>query len=232
MSGFKAVIVLFFITVPISVMAQTLPTPEMTESTNQFVSNSLRGKHRVDLSIGLLSEMSATNEVSTGTLTTRSKGNGSIGSIGYTYWLEDDLAINFSVGVIDADATTSVGGSGVSAESAVVVPVLFGVKYQPFRLTASEVLRPYVSVSVGPFFGFASDVRTGVATGTKSFSETALGSRLGVGIDVSLSKIFTLGVGAGYLFVTDFDNRIGSEKNYSGPEFSLSLGMVFGKGKN
>lgn len=63
-------------------------------------------------------------------------------------------------------------------------------------------------------------------------SETALGSRLAVGVDLSLFRWFKLGFAGGYHFVTDFENRIGSEKNYSGPEFSLSLGIVFGKGKN
>jgi len=66
---------------------------------------------------------------------------------------------------------------------------------------------------------------------SESYSETALGSRLGVSMDLLLGKWFTLGVGAGYYLVTDFERPIGSEKNYSSPEFSLSFGMIFGKGK-
>lgn len=228
----KAVVVIFLATFSIPVMAQTLPTPEKAGSTGQVVSNSLRGKHCIELDIGLLSEMSATSEVSAGGVTTRSEGNGLIGSIAYTYWLERNLGINFSVGALDADATTSVSGSGVFVESAAVVPVLFGLKYQPFRLTVNDVLRPYLSASVGPYFGFASNVRTGVTTATESFSETALGSHLGAGLDWSLSKLFTLGLEAGYRLVADFGNRIGSEKNYSSPEFSLSFGIVFGRGKD
>ena len=71
----------------------------------------------------------------------------------------------------------------------------------------------------------------GATTAVESVSETALGSRLAIGLDISLSRLFRVGFGAGYRLVTDFENRIGSEKNHSSPEFSLSFGIVFGKGK-
>jgi hypothetical protein len=62
----------------------------------------------------------------------------------------------------------------------------------------------------------------------ESYSETAIGSRLGIGLDLILAKRFTLGAGLGYHFVSDFEKRIGSEENHSSPEFSLSFGIVFG----
>ena len=232
MSLFKTVIVILLMIFPISVMGQTLPTPQETESADRPVSNSLRGKHCIEVTAGLLSEISATHEVSAGGVTTKSEADGFIGSIGYTYWLEDDWAINVSVGISDADATVSTGSSGTSVIAAEVMPILFGVKYQPSELIADDFVKPYVSVSVGPYLGFSSEVRTGVTTVVEARSEAALGSRLAVGIDLSLTKWFKLGFAGGYHFVTDFENRIGSEKNYSSPEFSLSFGIVFGKGKN
>lgn len=231
MSLFKTVVVISLMAFPISVMGQTLLTPEETESAERSASNSLRGKHGIELTAGLLSEISATQEVSAGGVTTKSKADGLIGSIGYTYWFENDWGITFSVGVSDADATTSVSDAGTSVISAVVVPMLFGVKYQPSGLLNSDAVRPYVSASVGPYSGFSSEVRTGVTTVVEARSETALGSRLAIGIDVSLSRLFRVGFAGGYRFVTDFEHRIGSEKNYSSPEFSLSFGIVFGKGK-
>jgi len=231
MSLFKTVIVILLMIFPISVMGQTLPTPQETESADRPVSNSLRGKHCIEVTAGLLSEISATHEVSAGGVTTKSEADGFIGSIGYTYWLEDDWAINVSVGISDADATVSTGSSGTSVIAAEVMPILFGVKYQPSELIADDFVKPYVSVSVGPYLGFSSEVRTGVTTVVEARSEAALGSRLAVGIDLSLTKWFKLGFAGGYHFVTDFENRIGSEKNYSSPEISMSLGIVFGKGK-
>jgi hypothetical protein len=231
MSLLKAVMVILLLTFPISVMGQTLPTPEHRESAGRSSSNSLRGKHCVEVTAGLLSEISATHEVSAGGVTTKSEADGFIGSIGYTYWVENDWGITFSAGVSDVDATVSTSGSGTFVESATVGPVLFGVKYQPSGLIDSDVMRPYASVSAGPYLGFSSEVRTGVTTIVEARSEAALGSRLAGGVDLSLTRWFRVGFAGGYHFVTDFENRIGSIRNCSGPEFSLSFGIVFGKGK-
>ncbi len=48
------------------------------------------------------------------------------------------------------------------------------------------------------------------------------------GMDVFFGKIFSFGVGFGYHLVTDFEKRIGTETNYSTPEFSLAFGISFG----
>jgi len=231
MSIFRAVIAIILITFPVSVAAQTLTLAEKTETTSPSVSNSLRGKHGIELSIGLLSEISASSEVSAGNVTTKSEANGLMGSIAYNYWLENDLAINVLVGLLDVDATSTVDGSDTFVEFSSVSPMLFGVQFQPFGQAVSDVLRPYFSASVGPYFGHSSNVRTGVNTETESYTETALGSRFGAGADLSLSRLFTLGVGLGYHLVNDFNKRIGAKKNYSSPDFSLSLGIVFGRGK-
>ncbi|KPL03980.1 MAG: hypothetical protein AMJ90_02385 [candidate division Zixibacteria bacterium SM23_73_2] len=232
MSMFKVVSVILLMIFPFSVTAQTLPAAEKKEFASQSISNSMRGKHGTALNAGILGGVTVANEVSVGGVTNSVEERGFLGSIAYTYWIENDLAVNFSLGLFSMDVTNSVQGSEVSTETATVVPLLFGVKYQPFKLTDSDVLRPYVLASVGPFFGSATINRVGAnIVESESYSETALGSRLAVGIDLSLSKLFTLGAGAGYYLVTDFKKRIGSEKNYSSPEFSLSFGIVFGRGK-
>jgi hypothetical protein len=191
----------------------------------------LRGKHGIGIGVGLLSEMAVTNEISTGGVTTESSMSGLAGFIEYAYWIEDNMAFNFGVGAIGADARTSTGVSGVTTETAVVVPMLFGVKYQPFQFSASNAMRPYLTVAVGPCFGFASNVKVGLTTGTETYSETALGARLYAGLDLSITSFFLFGFGGGYYLATDFKNRIGAKKNYSSPIFSLSFGFVFGKGK-
>jgi hypothetical protein len=218
MTLFKAGVMCLLMTFPISVGAQTETSPEKT----------LPGRHRVELVMGFLSGVSASNEVSAGGVTTKSDADGLVGSIAYTYYFNRDFGFNVSAGLLSANATTSVSGSGATVESASVVLLLFGVKYQPPKLALNNVLRPYASASVGPYFGSASNVRAGVTTSAESYSETALGLRLGIGMDALLGKFITIGVGIGYHVVTDFENRIGSEKNYSGPEFALSFGVIFG----
>lgn len=230
-SMFRAVAVISLMILSISLMGQTLSAPEAVASADRPASNSLRGKHCIEITAGLLSEMSATQEVSVGNVTAKSEADGFLGSIGYTYWVENDWGITFSAGVSDVDATVSASGSVTFTQSATVVPVLFGVKYQPSELIDSDVVRPYASVSVGPYFGSSSTVRTGVTTIVENRSEAAIGSRLAVGVDLRLSRLFKLGVAGGYHLVADFPNRIGSLKNCSSPEISMSLGIVFGKGK-
>ena len=226
MSMFKIITVILLMIFPLSVMAQTLPSAEKKEFSDQSISNSLRGKHSISLSAGILGGVTVENEVSPNGEITSVVGEEFLGSIGYTYWLENDLATKFCIGLLSLDVTNSVQGSEVSTETATVVPLLFGIKYQPFRLTESDVLKPYVTASVGPFFGSETMNRAGVNTETEVYSETAIGSHLGAGVDLLLSKWFTLGVGGGYYFVSDFERPNGSEKNYSGPEYSLSFGSV------
>jgi outer membrane protein W len=242
MSTFKAVIAIPLLAVPLALTAQTVPQPNETSSLNQPAARSLRGKHRIELGVGLMTELSASNQVSIGGVTTRNDATGIGGSLAYTHWLRDAWAINLSVGVVDADATVSVSGLGTSVESATVIPLLFGVRYQPIGLTAGDTFRPYVAASVGPYFGSVSGVTTGLIASTvshsistaetfasvSSYTETALGSRLGVGADILLGRRFTLGFGVGYCLVTDFENRIGSETNYSGPDLGLSFGILLG----
>lgn len=57
----------------------------------------------------------------------------------------------------------------------------------------------------------------------------AVGSPAGLGMELSLSRRFTLGLAVGYRLVSDSERRIGSETNHSSPEFSLSLGVLIGR---
>ena len=190
----------------------------------------LKGKHGIELQVGLLGSTKASTDISIGGVTTSSTASGFLGAIGYSYWVEDHLAVTVSVGASDASAETSAGVGGVTVETGTIVPLLFGVKYQPFRMTSDDDLRPYIVAAVGPYLGFASNVYTGTTTATEALSESALGSRLGVGLDLSISRSLILGAGVGYRFVADFKNRIGSETNYSGADFIVTFGVVFGGG--
>ena len=240
MSLFRVALVLPLLAVPFALPAQTVSQSDAT-------ARSLHGKHRIEVGVGFMTELSASNQVSFGGATTRNEATGIGGSLAYTRWLRDAWALNFSVGMVDADASVSVSGLATSIVSAAVIPLLLGIRYQPVGVTTGDTFRPYVSASVGPFVGTASNVQTSLgfslppgsssisaaetAASVTSYTEAALGSRIGVGADVLLGRRFTLGFGVGYCLVTDFDRRIGSETNYSGPDVTLSFGIVFGEGR-
>lgn len=221
MSVFKTGLLFMLMALPSSAGAQAGITSDNWE-------HSLQGKHRIELSVGFLSEVSVATEVTSGGVTIKSEASGVAAWIAYTYYFGNDFGVFTRLGVLDADAKTTVTGSTTIVESASVAPLLFGVKYEPSSLSFNADLRPYASLSIGPYIGSASNVRTGATTSTQSFTETALGSRIAVGIDVFIGRFITLDVGAGYHLVSDFKNRIGSEKNYSSPEFFLSFGVIFG----
>jgi len=204
---------------------------EKAEAVGRSSVNLIRGKHAIELGFGLLSEFRSTTVVSAGNTTTETEANGFIGSIAYTYWLEEQVGFHITSGSLDIDVTTTGDGSRTFTEAWTVVPVLLGVKILPFPSSIGNAMRPYLSASAGPYIGFSANARSGVHAREESYSESVLGSRLGAGVDLSISRLFTIGVGAGYHFVEDFDRRIGAEKDYSGPDFTLSFGIVFGRGR-
>ena len=190
------------------------------------------GRHGIELGIGLLDNTKGEVSVTGAGTTTSTTGTGVGGAFSYTYWLADNLGLAAQVGVVDVDASISVAGTHSDIRSATVVPLLFGVKYQPFRFKGAGRLRPWLSAAIGPYIGTASAISSGVGNASvSSHTEAAFGGRGGVGLDVQLSRLVVLGAGGGYRLMTDFDQRIGAERNYSGMEFTLSIGLLLGSGR-
>lgn len=201
------------------------------ETLDSHSSYSLSGKHNIRVGIGFLSDVGVRNEVSPSGVANSVGSDGFLGSVTYNYWTRQNIAVSISSGMLSSKVSNSVTISGTLNEVSSVVPILFGIKYQPFKLADDDILRPYILASFGPFISSSVKSQTGLNTENSVFSETALGAHLGVAFDWSISKIFVLGVGAGHYFVSDFENSIGGENNYSSPEFSLSIGILLGKGR-
>jgi len=223
----------FIITLIICITSSPIfVTAQQSTNLEKSTVTSLQGKNSIAVSIGLLIQVNSTNEATLNGIDSNNRVDGTAGSLTYTYWLQPDWAINFSIGILGAEANASVTGSEFSAETGSVIPILFGVRYQPSGLALSHSLRPYLSGAVGPYWGFATKNNTRPFLTNKTISETALGLRVAAGMDWFFSRLFSIGVNAGYHFVSDFEQPVGSQKNYSGPEFSLNFGIIFGKGTN
>jgi hypothetical protein len=52
--------------------------------------------------------------------------------------------------------------------------------------------------------------------------------RIPIGVEFRLGNRVMLGLGGGYAFMTDFSDPIGGEKNHSGGDFGLTVGILFG----
>jgi hypothetical protein len=122
-------------------------------------------------------------------------------------------------------------GPAVASRVSGIVSVRLGVqKTIPASLLATPV-RPYLSCAVGALIGF--DTHSFVGGGEVSSNNTTMGAfgvTPGLGVDFVISRRIALGARMGYNFVTDFDEPLAGKTNYSGWEFTLSVGWLWGKG--
>jgi len=98
-------------------------------------------------------------------------------------------------------------------------------------LAISPSLRPYGSVAIGPWLRSATNSHVGTNVESKTVSESVLGLRVQAGVDMFFAKRFKAGIVLGYDLVSDFDEQIGSHRNYSGLLFSAGLGILLGAGR-
>jgi hypothetical protein len=188
-------------------------------------SNTLKGRSTVELSIGLWHESRVGNELSTGGILSTAKTSGFLGGLSYAYWVKEDLSVGISAGALAGEATSEVSTRGISQRTSAVLPVLLGLRYYVGESSIDAPVRPFLSAGLGPFIGVEAKNEL---FSQESHSETALGTRLGGGIDFLLGQSFKLGATVGYDLMTDFSTPIGARKNYNGPDFSLGVGFLFG----
>jgi outer membrane protein W len=192
---------------------------------------SLEKRHQIGLRLGMWSQVtSVRTEISTEGVSTSVGGSGFLGELMYGNWLQEDLALDISIGSMATDVETQSGVSGVSSETDVIGRIHLGLKYYPFRSTLNSSTRPFVGAGVGPVIGTQTKQEVGRVVVTESRTEAAIGGQIGVGVDFVLGRHFMIGLAAYYNLMTDFKEPIGGSENYSGPEFCIGFGYLFGKG--
>lgn len=189
---------------------------------------SLTHRSSIEISIGIWNESSAGNQISTNGIVSNAKTNGLAGELSYTYWPQENLALNMSAGIISAEATSGFSGTnilGPTQRASTVMPILCGVKYYFLEPAPSSFARLYLSGAIGPTLGFEAKNSVNVQ---EAHSESALGGRFGVGVDVLWGQNFKVGLNAGYFLMTDFKESVGARTNYNGPAFAFNFGFIFG----
>jgi hypothetical protein len=189
----------------------------------------LRGRHGLMIHAGLLHRSSATSSISAGEVNSETHVNGFSGSFSYSYWAQEDWSVGLSAGAIDVQTDQAVTVGTASTRSAGVVPILFDVSWAPRSLAIGPSLRPSVSVAVGPYVGFTTNESVTNVVVQETIVESTIGVRARAGLSAIFGSWFMTGVEAGYHFVSAFDEPIGSEKDYSGPEFSIGFGVLLGR---
>jgi len=191
----------------------------------------LEGRHNIQLNLGLSNNFGVHNEVGPGSVTNSVKMEGFVGSIGYYYWINQYFSVGVNIGVMGSEVITSTNFTGEYTQTSSVVPILFGFKVHPVTMTQRNNLRPYLSVLAGPFIGSIVENYVSNRVENSVYTETSPGAHFELGLDWSISNLFVLGVGAGYYYVSEFDNPIGGKTDYSSANFSFSFGILLGKTK-
>jgi len=182
-------------------------------------------KHRsgFELNLGVWSGGASTS-ISTGGVQTEANLGAFIGGILYTNWLQENLSVTLSAGLLAARASSTVSMGGIDQQVSSVVPLLIGVRiFLPYPEPDAQV-RPFLSGAIGPYIG--SEAKSTLFT-QGTHTETSFGGRFGAGIDFILSNHFKLGANAGYNVMSDFSAAVGGRMNYNGGEFSIGIGYIF-----
>jgi hypothetical protein len=188
-------------------------------------------RHQIGLHLGMWSQITNTRtEVGIGTVSTSVGSDGFLGGVYYSHWLSEGLAISLEASAMALDVDTRIDPLTVSTVSSSVTRALIGARLYFPKSTYGTSVRPFVSATVGPYFGDQSETTTGLTILTESRTETAFGGQLGAGVDFILGRHFLTGVTMGYQIMSDFDNPIGGSNNYGGPVFGISIAYLFGKG--
>lgn len=191
-------------------------------------SRHLEGCHALAVHAGLLNRSGYEADVSPGSVVSKVRVTGPLGSVSYSYWAAESWRVGVDAGVLGAETGTSVGIGEVTSESAVVVPLLFTAAWYPTSLAIGRSTRPFGSIAVGPYVGSATNTRAGTTVGAETVTETVGGVRARIGLDAFFGRRGRAGICAGYHLVSDFDRLIGDGRDYSGPELSAAIGVVWG----
>jgi len=188
----------------------------------------LTGRSRIELRTGVGMRVNSGTSTSASGVEVKTDAAGFLGGLGYSHWFKGDLAGMVSVGVLSVGTETRAGTGGVETRTAVVVPFFVGVRRYVGSSDPESGTRLFGSVEVGPVTGHQSSTSVGSVVAVESITRTAMGGRAGVGVDFLLGSRVMLGIVGGYALMTDFSDPIGGQKNHSGADLGLSLGILFG----
>lgn len=192
----------------------------------------LDGRSRFEVRAGFSGGSSNTTSVIVGTtIETSTGGEGAMGSVMLAHWLKENLAITFTVSGQSIDVETKIDAGSVSTRTATIGSLHTGIRYYIPKPTFRVSWRPYLSASVGPYISSESNTSITSTMSVESKTQTAFGVQLGAGVDITLSRVFMIGIHTGYNLMTDFSDPIGGKKNFSNPEFGIGLSFLFGKSR-
>lgn len=197
-------------------------------------SRHLIGKSRIEFAGGMwLDEDSPSVRVSYDRWDDHFNAEGSVGSITFSTWQNENMAMTISFSALDYRETDYFDITGsYYTEKSMVNSLLLGFRLYPGQTSRYNSWHPFVSFEGGPYFAFSNEQK--IDRDTYYFSrdlhheQTVIGMRVGGGVDIELSRFFMVGMNAGYNFMPDFSQPLNEDINYSGGDIRFSLSLLFG----
>ena len=156
------------------------------------------------------------------------------GWLNYFSRVSDHWYLDFNLGAIARVKTEGNLASETDADISVLVPFLFGARYDLLPTKVSSAFQPYLAAGLGPYWNNSLQVRNRT-TGEEFTGEgkIQLGSYAGGGLNLVMASWLAWNFELKYHFVGvrghgDFE-KISYDKNASGFEFGLGLAFMWGK---
>ncbi|MBU2491462.1 MAG: outer membrane beta-barrel protein [Bacteroidetes bacterium] len=191
-------------------------TPGSSSDSNEIVFR----KHSIGLRIAYLNQKHRGVTVRTGPFNVDAGIGGLGGKIVYNYYPNYNFSFYLSISGSSPEVTVNT----FSNYSSTIVTAMMGVKYFILQYPGENFLRPYVTGGMQMLIGTESEVEI-LNIGTHT--ESSIGVFAGFGTELLLSSRIKFAAEMGYNLVTDFVEEIGSQKNYSGFEFSFGADFMF-----
>ena len=154
------------------------------------------------------------------------------GGIEYARYIREDLSIAISVTGVEEIVGVATSSEGTFSGTASIGAVQVLARWNPFaKGREQEAVKPFVAAGLGPVIG--SSVGTFSGRGARMTGvndQVTIGGHVGGGVDFHLARWFSVGVSGGYNWMADFSTPVGAHSNYSGGEFGITFGWLFGEG--
>jgi hypothetical protein len=194
-------------------------------------SQPLKGRSEIELGFGLMEQGTFEEEYYGAGVIDRSGLDDMYVKLGFNHWMEEDLAFSFMVSALASEIRDRSDWYYYDREEMAVVSIFSGIRYYLPGSQRFSPWRPYFAMAVGPVIGSTVKSISGSRTYNEERTQASFGGYFGAGIDFQVSRRFMFGINAGYTAMSDFEEPVGGKTNYSGAEFGVSFGILFGRAR-
>lgn len=148
----------------------------------------------------------------------------------YTYWMRDNWAIGGEFSAIRTSTNVAITSYAIIERTTTVASMILSLRYYVPEFSYRSPVRPFLMVGGGPAFATETLSELYGYVYAESRTQTAFCGQFGGGVDVIASRQVMVGFKATYNLMTEYSDPVAGIRDYSGPEISVNIGYLFGRG--